>query len=219
MRTIFQLLTLTVGCFSMACGGGDGRDDLGAPIIIQSATLIASKTIDTFETVEGTEIHGEGIGTGPFTLCGHIKSISAYRTDTELVFRIEEALGFCWENDSYRIRIGALTWRRVPSAIILTNSGNPLDNTEAIAVVQQATGVSGDEALTARQWIDDKDDGFFYLAIPLDVFQFFIDVDDQNSVFPVDAQIVRFFPNIATATSFAVVDGTNFVNVDFVNPE
>ena len=219
MRTLFQLLTLTIGCFSVACGDGEGRDDLGPPVIIQTANLIASKTIDTFETVEGTEIHGEGIAEGPFTLCGHIQSISAYRTETELVFRIEEALGFCWANDNYRIRIGALTWRRVPSAIILSNIGDPMAGTRAQAIVQQVTGVSVDEALTARQWMDNEDDAFFYMAIPLEVFQFFTDVDDQKSVFPVDAQIVRFFPDIANATAFGVVDGTDFVNVDFVDPE
>ena len=75
--------------------------------------IVPSVTIDTFATVEGTMIAGPGEGEGPFQTCGRIKSFSAYRTDTELVFRIEDEFGFCWDNDIYSVWIQNVTWRGV----------------------------------------------------------------------------------------------------------
>ena len=128
MRHLALLLVLLSGLLLTACGGG-GSDKLEPPIIIQTASLIADVTIDTFATVEGTLIAGPGEGPGPFQTCGRIKSFSAYRTDTELVFRIEDEFGFCWDNDIYSIWIRNVTWRAVANTqIFLINEGDLSDD-------------------------------------------------------------------------------------------
>ena len=65
--------------------------------------------------------------------------------------------------------------------------------------------------------MDDPADGFFYMAIPLDVFAFYTKDGDSRSVFSVFAEIDRAQPNIANATSITVRDWTDPVAVDFVD--
>jgi len=206
-----------------ACGGG-GADKLEPPIITQAATLNPAVTIDTFATVEGTQIYGAGEGPGPFSTCGRIKSFSAYRTDTELVFRIEDEFGFCWDNDLYSVWIRNVTWRGVGNTqIILINSGNPELNDRGAGYIRRTTAQgtlqSLDSAIAVRQWMDDPADGFFYMAIPLDLFSFFNETGDARSVFSVFAEIDRAQPDIAHATSITVRDWTDPISVDFVDPD
>ncbi|MHC4940825.1 MAG: hypothetical protein ACYTHK_17930 [Planctomycetota bacterium] len=217
MRHLVLLLGLTLA----ACGGG-GRDEIEPPIIIQTASLIPSVTIDTFATVDGTLIAGPGEGAGPFAGCGRIKSFSAYRTDTELVFRIEDEFGFCWDNDIYSVWIQNVTWRGVPNTqIFLVNGGDPTVDQTGTAIIRrttaQGTQQAAENAITVRQWMDDPADGFFYMAIPLDVFSFYTEDGDSRSVFNVFAEIDRAQPNIANATSITVRDWTEPVAVDFVD--
>ena len=169
-RNVFRSLVLFVGAFALSCGGG-GRDEIAPALIIQTNTLSPTVTIDTFETIEGTQIFGEGVGPGPFSTCGHILSISAYRTETDLVFRIEDEFGFCWDSDIYSIWITGITWRKVPSTLILANNGSPEVNENGLALFRSAGGQGSDPKVPARQWIDDPTDGFFYISIPLDVFR------------------------------------------------
>lgn len=205
----------------MACGGG-GADELEPPIIVQTASLLPSVTIDTFATVEGTLIAGPGEGTGPFQTCGRIKSFSAYRTDTELVFRIEDEFGFCWDNDIYTVWIQNVIWRGVANTqIFLVNGGDPNVDSTGTAIIRRTTaqGVlqAAENAIPVRQWMDDPADGFFYMAIPLDVFSFYTEDGDDRSVFSVFAEIDRAQPNIANATSITVRDWTDPIAVDFVD--
>ena len=86
------------------------------------------------------------------------------------------------------------------------------------ADIQNSAGFSNEPAIEVRQWMDDADDGFFYLAIPLDLFTFATDVGDAKSVFNVQAQIDRFLPNRQAYTSREVRDWTERVAVDFVDP-
>jgi hypothetical protein len=215
-------LALLLAFGLVACSGG-GRDEQEPPVITQTATLNAAVTIDTFATVEGTQIYGAGEGPGPFSTCGRIQSFSAYRTDTELVFRIEDEFGFCWDNDIYSVWIRNVTWRGVPNTqIFLTNAGNPETNGDGAAYIRritaQGTLQARESAIKVRQWMDDPMDGFFYLAIPLDLFTFFTDPTDARSIFSVFAEIDRAQPSIANATSVAVRDWTDPISVDFVNP-
>jgi len=218
MRHLVPLLGLLLA----ACGGG-GRDEIEPPIIIQTASLSPAVTIDTFATVEGTQIYGEGEGPGPFSTCGHILSFSAYRTDTELVFRIEDEFGFCWDNDIYSVWIRNVTWRGVANTqIFLINEGDPAVNDRGSAFIRrnttQGTQQSIENAIEVRQWMDDPADGFFYMAIPLDLFRFYTDTGDARSVFSVFAEIDRAQPSIQNAVTIEVRDWTDPISVDFVDP-
>lgn len=203
--------------FGLAACGGGGRNEIEPPIIIQTATLLNPIQIDTFPTIEGTKLHDEGLGPGPFETCGRIKSIGAYRTDTELVFRIEDGLGFCWDLDIYFLGIRNVTWRGVPgTTIILLNEGDPLEpgNDHGSVVLLRNSTLYPENGITVRQWRDDPADGFFYLAIPLDLFRFFTDPNDAKSVFEVSAEIQR-----RTNGALVIRDWTAAVNVDFVDPQ
>ncbi|MEM8884878.1 MAG: hypothetical protein AAGD14_12470 [Planctomycetota bacterium] len=220
MRHLAKHLSCALLIALTACGGGD-RDDIEPPIIIQTNTLSATVQIDTFATVDGTLIAGPGEGAGPFAICGRIEEFSAYRTDTELVFRIKDELGFCWDNDVYSVWIQSVTWRGVPNTtIILRNLGDPSLDTTGQALIRRNTtqGVQQaiESAIEVTQQLDDPMDGFFYLKIPLDLFQFATENDDGRSVFSVFAEIDRF-PG-GNAAPF-VRDFTTPVNVDFVDPQ
>jgi hypothetical protein len=225
MRQLALLLaTLPLGLL-VACGGGDGRDDLEPPIIIQTASLNPAVTIDTFASVDGTQIHGEGLGDGPFSTCGRILSFSAYRTETELVFRIEDEFGFCWDNDYYSVWIQNVTWRGVPNTqIFLLNNADPEDNPDAFGYIRRSTAQGDfqaqDSAIEVRQWMDDPSDGFFYMAIPLDLFRFYTDASDARSVFSVFAEVDRAQPSIYDPNATVTVrDWTDAISVDFVDPQ
>jgi len=224
MRHLVLLPALLTALLLPACGGG-GRDELEPPVIIQTATLNPAVTIDTFESVDGTEIHGEGLGDGPFSTCGHILSFSAYRTETELVFRIEDELGFCWDNDYYSVWIRNVTWRGIANTqIFLINNGNPQTNSTGFAYIRRTTsqGVlqAQDSAIKVRQWMDDPADGFFYMAIPLELFQFFTSDTDARSVFSVFAEIDRAQPSVFDPNATITVrDWTDPISVDFVDPQ
>ena len=139
-----------------------------------------------------------------------------------MVFRIRDEFGFCWENDVYSIWIRNVTWRnKTNSQIILTNNADPNDSTQGVGYERRTTSRGPtsvvDSGIAVRQWMDDPADGFFYLAIPLDLFSFYTEDSDARSVFSVRAQIDRFQPNVRAWTTTEVRDWIDAVNVDFVD--
>ena len=204
----------------VACGGGDGIDKLQPPIAENPNTLLADAVLPTVETIDGGPIQVQRDDEGPFATCGRIKELRGYRTDTEIVFRIEDEFGFCWENDVYSIWLPGIRWRGVPATMIISNDGDPMDPSrpDGIARIRNASAQTEEPAIHVRQWMDDPADGFFYLSIPLDIFSFANKADDAKSVFNVYAEIDRFTPLLSAWTDVFVRDFTDPVAVDFVDP-
>ena len=202
----------------VACGGGEGLDEIQPPIAENPNTLLADAVLPTVETIDGGPIQSQRDDEGPWATCGRIMELRGYRTDTEIVFRIEDEFGFCWENDVYSIWLPGIRWRGVPATMIISNDGDPMVRGDGIARIRTVVAQTEEQAIHVRQWMDDAADGFFYLSIPLDIFSFANEADDARSVFNVFAEIDRFLPALSAWTSVSVRDFTDPVAVDFVDP-
>ena len=198
-----------------ACGaGGDGRDEIQPPLIENQRTLIAAKQIAIGVQEPGELIHGEGIGPDrPDSICGNIKSFHAYRDDTHVYFRIEEGLGFCWDLDLYEVIITNILWRGVPGAVIFANNGNPADGGNGQGVFNPQVGnPSADAALTPQQFKYEADDPFFFLKVPISLFNFVEDDGDSDSVFNIQVLIER------PSGPVIALDFTGGVHVELAKP-
>jgi len=206
----------------VACGGGEGLDEIQPPIITNPNTLGWDVQLPIVETLEGGLLQVQRATTDTFLQCGRIKELRGYRTGTEVVFRIDEELGFCWPRDRYMIWITGIRWRGVPANITIFNNGDPLTDGEGrggAAVQLVPSGITTLEpAIEVRQWRDDADDLFFYLAIPLDLFSFANESADARSVFNVAARLDRFTPDRANQLTVEIRDWTLNARVDFMDP-
>ncbi|MHC4952944.1 MAG: hypothetical protein ACYTGZ_03580 [Planctomycetota bacterium] len=214
MKQLALLPGLLLGLLLLpACGSGGGEDV--QPAIITNPNVIAPQVeIGVGASFPGVAIIGPGDGTIN-SVCGKLLVINAYRTDTDLVFRIEDEFGFCWDTDRYEIYIENIRWRGVPGAIILTNSGNPADDTSGFGYFRNvANQVSLDSDIKVTQFVDDATKPWFYLQIPLSLFNFANKADDPRSVFTLRGRIQRFPFGAPTFQ----LDITELVAVDFVDP-
>ncbi|MEE8105661.1 MAG: hypothetical protein V3T86_09025 [Planctomycetota bacterium] len=194
----------------VACGGSSEETET---LIRAIDELDAALAIDTFESFPGTLIHGEGNGPGGGDECGNIKEVNAYRTDDLLVFRIEDTDGLCFDTDIYEIILDRITYQGVRGSFLFFNNGDPAARVRGLAFFQDeqfaGTFVSDVEVF---QRMDDPDDKYLYLTIPLSNFAFNKD-DEGKAVFRVRAQIERL-----VSGDFEMIDETDWVNVDFVDP-
>jgi hypothetical protein len=152
----------------------------------------------------------------PTSICGGILRFNSYRDSTHLYFRIEEEFGFCWDTDLYEVWIEGIRWRGVPGSVAFTNKGDPKEggNGQGLYRNQARTVVVGDAALTPTQFKDNPTDSWFWLKIPLSIFNFIDDDSDFNSTFPIYVLVERFEPGKAARQ----LDWTGPVQVDLVNP-
>jgi len=217
MRLTTLLLSLPFLMLT-ACGAGEsGRDEIQPPIITNANTLVVQKTLATTPSDPGTEIHGEGINPdAPTGNCGHILRFNGYRDDTHIYFRIEEALGFCWGTDIYYIVIEDVRWRGIPGTILLSNVGNPANggSGEGSFILKGSGARSLDTDLDPTQFKDNPDDTWFWLKLPLDLFNFVSDPVDANSTFNTWVLIRR----LGTDGQFTDLDWTAEIHVDYVKP-
>lgn len=201
-----------------ACGQNVKEEEAQlAPILINPQALTASVTIDTMQSFPGTHLHGSGIGPGGGTTCGRLAELNAYRTDTKLVFRIEEENDFCWNDDLYEVLLLDVVWKGRLGAMIFSNLGDPRQSGEGFAYFSpnEGTGFFISRAeIPVVQSMDSATDNYLYLSVPLSFFTFMTDLD-SNSVFEVKAQIERSNGN----GTFFKVDFTDVVLVDFVDPQ
>ena len=215
MRSTALILSLPL-LFLTACGGGgDGRDEVQPPIIVNANTLVVHKTIATSPSNPGTEIHDEGINPdAPTGICGHIKRFNMYRDDTHVYFRVEEALGFCWGTDIYYIVIEDVRWRGVPGTILLSNVGDPAGGGSGEGSFILKSGARAlDTDLNPVQFKDNPTDTWFWLKLPLSLFNFMSDPLDANSTFNTWVLIRRL-----ETGGFVDIDWTDNVHVDYVKP-
>ena len=215
MRLTNLLLSLPFLVLTACGGGGDGRDDIQPPIITNVNTLVVHKTIATTPSDPGTEIHGEGVNPdAPTGDCGHIKRFNMYRDDTHVYFRVEEDLGFCFGKDIYYVVIENIRWRGVPGTILLSNVRDPKDGGKGEGSFLLASGArSLDPDLDPIQFKDTPTDTWFWLKLPLSLFNFVSDPVDNNSVFNTWVLNRRLEPG-----GFVDLDWTDNVHVDYVKP-
>lgn len=200
---LFALLGLA------ACGGGSSD-----PVLIQNAiALVADVVLDTTPSVDGTLVHGPGVGLGGGPTCGTIVEVNAYRTDQAVVFRIEDANGFCFDTDVYEIVLDDVDWNGQRGALLFTNFGNPTASPNgAVYFVPDGGSASRVGSLRVLQALDSQVDNRLILSIPIGQFAFAGSDTDTKSVFRVAAQIERF-----TQAAVFKPDWTDFVNVDLID--
>jgi hypothetical protein len=191
-----------------ACSGGSS-----AAVLVMAEALAPAVTLDTMAMVPGTFIHGEGIGDGGGDTCGSILVLDGYRTDQRVVFRIQDQNGLCFQADIYEVVFDDVVWKGERGRLILGNNGDPRTFTNGFAFfTPDSTGFGAFlDDLTVAQWMDDPADTWLFLSLPLSRFEFAGNPDDMNSVFRVSAQIER--------PGTGVIDFTDPVNVDFVDPD
>jgi hypothetical protein len=207
MARVKYSLILLLGLLA-ACGGGENT-----PLIVAAQTLTPVVTITTVESVPGTLIHGVGLGPGGGDTCGNIEVFDAYRTDTRIVFRIEDEDGFCFGTDIYEVVLNSVVWKGTRGRLLLVNDLDPRTpgnvNGAAYFIPEGAATAIYVSEISVSQWMDDPADTWLFLAVPLSRFSFAGD-DDTKSVFETSAQIER--------VGTGVIDWTDPVNVDFVDP-
>jgi hypothetical protein len=193
-----------------ACGGGESD-----PVYIQNAIVrVADVVLDTVASTDGTLVHGPGEGLGGGPTCGRIIELNGYRTDQAVVFRIEDANGFCFDTDVYEIVVDEVDWNGERGALIFANRGDPTDspNGQVFFVPDGGTAVRV-TALHVLQAVDAQVENRLILSIPISQFAFAGSETDTKSVFQVAAQIERF-PQGAPAFK---PDWTEPVDVDFID--
>ena len=206
MRKFLPIVVLSL----VACGGSSEETET---LIRAIDELDAALAIDTFESFPGTLIHGEGNGPGGGDECGNIKEVNAYRTDDLLVFRIEDTDGLCFDTDIYEIILDRITYQGVRGAFLFVNDGSPEARVRGVAFFQEEGGpVTAISDVEVFQRMDDVDDNYLYLTIPLSNFAFAKD-GEGKAVFRVRGQIERL-----ESGDFVKIDETDWVNVDFVDP-
>jgi hypothetical protein len=194
----------------VACGGGG--DD---PILIQNAIVrVADVVLDTVQSPDGTLVHGPGDGLGGGPTCGTILEINGYRTDSAVVFRIEDANGFCFATDVYEIVLEDVDYDGRRGAMIFANRGDPTGSPNGqVFFVPEGGSAQRVNALRVLQAIDSQNADRLILSIPIAQFAFAGSEADTRSVFQVAGQIERF---PAGGAPF-VPDFTSPVDVDFID--
>ncbi len=204
------ILLLAVLAFFVACGGGDDA----AALIANTEARTPRFTLDTFASSPGTIFlvdDMDDVWESDPGECGDIVQVSGYRTSSEVVFRFEVGYDFCFETDLHQIALLDVTWSGNPGTIVFYNFGNPWNNPNG-ACYYRAAGASKqfDEVLPeiiVTQWMDDPDDNWFYLSVPIEWFSFKTE-EDTFSTFRIAAQVERGSERVP-------MDWTDVVNLDF----
>ncbi|MDH3590731.1 MAG: hypothetical protein OER88_02565 [Planctomycetota bacterium] len=209
-----RALVLALCCALVsACGGGAA--DL---ILIGTVeTLSADVAIVTSLVQPGTEIHGPGVGAGGGN-CGRVTALFAYRTTDRIVFAVEEGLNFCFGSDIYQVILDNVVFQGAPGRMVFLNNGDPRvpGNAAGLAFFQPdgAAGffVSG---INVAQFMLAGVDNLLFLSVRPTDFAFWDNIEDNSAVFPIRIQIERV---LGDGTS-PIIDITDFVNVDLVDPD